>query len=682
MGQDLPRRTGSTSSIESHSTDRDSPGTPTPNPHRFKGNSRPDISKTTTRQHAASESVKDNFRSLEKVQSTLHIAEADSSDGELSATSSDTEDAAGSNSDENQITKVYDEYDLKGFTPQDFDLLLTLAPADQLPAVTKSGVKADVASSLSGGQSAIRTPIKRYVIFHKFNRDPYASHTTSQRREFERNVYDYARAYGLGKQEALSEVRKARIIAGAPEDDSGDSSFGSEIDDTSKILSQLAKTTFSLRDIQAEGSNGIEDEPQMSKRVKQTRKRTRRRRKAGGEKRNTTATKNTGADAEHDRTRVPGKVNEKSARSQATEGPSSSSSIPATESQSSRRKRKRIDLEAGGDTTNQPPRGPKKSRHFQQTKKEQPTTAKSRPTLDSTAESMEVDVVHEKNADKRPTTPTLPRVTEKTIKRQEKLKRRREKASAESKEGIQSETNKPRMVKMPGVDVAQLPSEKAVDTEPSRFEYLPPAERQERKKRKGKHRDSESRVNVGVSSDKPVDQAGSKELGPNDPKSEQEAHQNFLRANMYDTQESTLTADKTPRELAEAERKQFKFVEKLDALKQFSNEKQLQLYDDGKYANANKQTKDDLKDLKEEKTTMEDMDTDTPKINQGRKNKEQKKTRRSKSKRDKVTKDEENGGDSNREIGNTKSSSTRSKRRKTGTEKQESLSHNEQVGFQ
>jgi len=679
MDQELQRWSGSTSSMESHNTDRDSPGTPTPNPRRFKDNSRPAISEAKARERDASDSPTNTSRSPRKLESSSSSDWAAGTDGELSMTSSDLEDPASSNSNEHPVTKVYHQYDLQSFTPQDFDLLLTLAPADQLPDLTTSEVKAEVASDFPDGRSAVRIAIKRYVIFHKFNQDPYASHTTSQRRDFERNVYDYARANGLRKQEALNEVRKARVIGGAPEDDSENSSFGSEVDDTAEILAHLATTTFSYRDLERQGINS---EPPIPKRADGDRRKTRRGRKTGGEEHNPAETRNPVADADNDGKGTLGNTNAEPAKSYATNIPSLIGSLPVAGSRSSRRKRKRMDVEAADNATNQPRREAKKSKHFQRVDKKQSTTQQSRSSPDSNGDTMDVDFPLEKDANKPQTTLSLSKGTEKATKKQEKRQRRREKHAAESKGGPHSETKKAREDQTHVVDVAHFPSAKVIDAKPSSSEHLPPAERKKRIKRKSNTRESESRVDAGASCSRLDDEASSKERAPNEPKSEQEAHQNFMRANMHDPQETTLTADKTTQEVAEAEGKQSKLIEELHALKRFSNEKQLQLYDDGKYANADKQTKEDLKDLKEEKTTVGEMYIDIPKIDRGPEKKEKKKGRKSKVKRDKAVKDEESGGNDGGEIKKNRGSNTRAKRRKRGSEKQENVSPDEQAGFQ
>lgn len=667
MIQNTPRRRRSTSSLKGSS--RDSPGTPTPNPRQSKDNSRLASSNATTQEHAAFNSTTNIPKVPQSLPSTLSSDEADDNDEECLMTSSDPEDSDSSNCSEHPVAKVYDQYDLNGFTPQDFDLLLTLAPADQLPDLTTSEVKAYGAPSLRDGRSATHTAIKRYVVFHKFNQEPYASHTISQRRAFERNVYDYARANGLGKQEALSEVYKARVIGGAPEDDDSDnSSFGPEVDDTSEILAHLAKTTFSYRDIEMERIAAVKEyEPQEPKGVNKDGMKTRRGRKTGGDKHNVVA---------ETRKPVTGKANVEQAKSDGTEVPSRTGSVPVDKTRSSRSKRKRMDVEVAGDTM--PPREAKKSRHFQRCDNEQSTTHQGRHSIDRRGGTMEADAPLEKYTNMQHTTPTLPKDTKKATRRQEKINRRREKSVVKSKEQHHPEIKEPREEQTSGADVAQLPSAKVVDAKPANSELLGPAEKKKRNRRKGKSRESESKA--GASSSRPEGQATSKKLGPNDPKSEREAHQNFLNANIHDPPGSTLPADKTNREPAEAEEKQSNFIEKLDALKRFSNEKQLQLYEDGKYSNADKQTKDDLKDLKEEKTAIEEMDIDSRNVAKSPENKKKKMSTGGTVKRDKAAKDEGGGVEESGDIEST--NVFREKNRKRCVETPENVLTNGQADFQ
>ncbi|MCJ1432018.1 hypothetical protein MMC27_001374 [Xylographa pallens] len=84
--------------------------------------------------------------------------------------------------------------------------------------------------------------INYYVRAHPFITQSLNGHTTTQRRTFERDVYDYARTTGLLTEQARLEVRRARAFCGELDYDSDDSRLGDEIDDSAIILT--ANPTF------------------------------------------------------------------------------------------------------------------------------------------------------------------------------------------------------------------------------------------------------------------------------------------------------------------------------------------------------------------------------------------------------------------------------------------------------
>ncbi|MCJ1286609.1 hypothetical protein MMC26_005955 [Xylographa opegraphella] len=77
--------------------------------------------------------------------------------------------------------------------------------------------------------------INHYVRAHPFITESLHGHTTTQRRTFERDIYDYARTVGLAKEQAKVEVRRARAFCGELDYDSDDSMLGNEIDDSGII---------------------------------------------------------------------------------------------------------------------------------------------------------------------------------------------------------------------------------------------------------------------------------------------------------------------------------------------------------------------------------------------------------------------------------------------------------------
>lgn len=95
-----------------------------------------------------------------------------------------------------------------------------------------------VAESITNGhtQSPIARQINRYIRKHPFFEKSLGSFTKSERRQFERDVYDYVRGSGLKKSEAKRHVVKAREFCGEEQSGSDSSSFEGEIDDSTWIL--------------------------------------------------------------------------------------------------------------------------------------------------------------------------------------------------------------------------------------------------------------------------------------------------------------------------------------------------------------------------------------------------------------------------------------------------------------
>ena len=81
-------------------------------------------------------------------------------------------------------------------------------------------------------QPSITKQINHYIRRHPFVEKSLAITLKSERRQFERNVYDFARDLGLKKNEAKMHVVKARVFCGEEPYDSDTSSFEGEIDDT------------------------------------------------------------------------------------------------------------------------------------------------------------------------------------------------------------------------------------------------------------------------------------------------------------------------------------------------------------------------------------------------------------------------------------------------------------------
>ena len=68
------------------------------------------------------------------------------------------------------------------------------------------------------------------------------SFTTSQRRAFLRDVYDYARALGMSPAQARKQVDRTRDICGKEQRSADDSSWEGEVNDSEAICELLRKT--------------------------------------------------------------------------------------------------------------------------------------------------------------------------------------------------------------------------------------------------------------------------------------------------------------------------------------------------------------------------------------------------------------------------------------------------------
>ncbi|KAL8857724.1 MAG: hypothetical protein Q9178_005759 [Gyalolechia marmorata] len=87
--------------------------------------------------------------------------------------------------------------------------------------------------------------INHFTRRHKFvTQQSFGTYTTSQRRAFERDVYDYARALGFVKARANASVLTARTLCGEEDYDSDDTRLDDdEMDDSSVVLVSLPAST-------------------------------------------------------------------------------------------------------------------------------------------------------------------------------------------------------------------------------------------------------------------------------------------------------------------------------------------------------------------------------------------------------------------------------------------------------
>ncbi|KAL8695972.1 MAG: hypothetical protein Q9224_003043 [Gallowayella concinna] len=92
---------------------------------------------------------------------------------------------------------------------------------------------------------AMKKQLNHFMRRHKFvTEQSFATYTTSQRRAFERDVYDYSRALGLAKSRAKASVLSARRLCGEEDYDSDDTRLDDdEMDDSSVIVVSLPAST-------------------------------------------------------------------------------------------------------------------------------------------------------------------------------------------------------------------------------------------------------------------------------------------------------------------------------------------------------------------------------------------------------------------------------------------------------
>ncbi|KAI9875942.1 MAG: hypothetical protein M1830_007704 [Pleopsidium flavum] len=761
---------GPDSSNDSQNSDRESLGTPTPNPTRS-------TQRILAPLAAISSPTPDPLDLPDNIPPSSQIPKSTSSASETNSC----------NHNEETSMQLYDQYDLTAFNKEEFDMLLELAPPDQIPEIMTSEIEVD-SPDLPDMLKAVYKDVNRYVLSHEFVYASDVTHSTSERRAFTRNVYDYARAKGLTKPQARDEVRRARMICGERDYDTDESSLGIEIDDTMEILEDLAKTT--IHSIPGQYTLGHTDNPFEQEHQKaQSRGYKRRRKSQAVDKQEAGIAQpiqdgRTGEKQSH-------KSNHKKAKSapnnlKGTEISTSTSPGSDAQSQHVEKKRKRQDSEPGNDTLEESKKRGKKKRRTRRsphistecaTAGQNPTNADADPVIAQIAEGIAPSqamtnvrnqatfqaneqailsaVRGEKESNEHGVSLTPTREGQKALKREKKRKRRREKHVAESKGISHGETTKSEGAEPPvdseGVISSTRSSASAVEDKAKAAKETRKAEKlarkvEKRKKRaeKAKHKEQvqelyhsmEPPKNVvpalgrGETSSKPVmefseapteseenrapgesaaakknkkrksianqdstETTGTptgnygeivppKDIGPNDPKSQEEAHRNYMTSNKHDPQEHVLTPDKTPKELRKAGEKSDKFIAKLGALKRFSNEKQLQLYEDGRYDNADKQTKDDLKDLREEKTVREEMEGSHLKVSNGLEERQVKKPKKTKVKAELASKNKDDVEQVNNEMGEaTPSDAQVKKKRKRDQVKQEISSHTEKSDF-
>ena len=88
----------------------------------------------------------------------------------------------------------------------------------------------------------ISRQINLFIRKHPFLEKSLSTFTKSERRQFERNVYDFGRGLGLKRPEARKYVTKVREFCGEEQCESEASALRDEIDDSAAILNGLSTT--------------------------------------------------------------------------------------------------------------------------------------------------------------------------------------------------------------------------------------------------------------------------------------------------------------------------------------------------------------------------------------------------------------------------------------------------------
>ena len=90
-----------------------------------------------------------------------------------------------------------------------------------------------------------------------------------------------------------------------------------------------------------------------------------------------------------------------------------------------------------------------------------------------------------------------------------------------------------------------------------------------------------------------------------EPKTQEEAHINYLKSNERDPNEHGTSIEKTPQENREILERENDFAKKISNIIHYSNDKQLEQYEHGGMKGASKQVKEDLKEMNEERKMEE-----------------------------------------------------------------------------
>ena len=366
--------------------------------------------------------------------------------------------------------------------------------------------------------------INHFVRRHSFfTQQSLSQYTSSERRKFERDIYDFARAQDLTKAQANVQIIRARGMCGEEEYDSENSALGDEVDDANTVMQSLSATNTT-------SSTWIKDAPS---------------------------------------TGTTDVVNMRSAE-QVQAGPSDTNfSEPKKKSQ----KRKRSPTKDSGKTA----KVEQLNVRMDNVGKEFRPEAQDSPTV------QHLSVDEEKSKEER-----------RAIRKQKKLRKRAAMTDSEAK----GDTAPNHALAAKGGSVAQDSSIK--------------------------HEELAKDIDQNVEDNAAENIISPSTVGPNDPKTEAEAHENFLKSIEQDPHEHGQDVNKSGEEKEEVAQKSAAFDADVRTLRDITNENRLDLYSQGKVKGASKEMRDDLKEMVRARKEMEideqnDIKSDGPSIKKTKK---------------------------------------------------------------
>ena len=526
--------------------------------------------------------------------------------------------------------------------------------------------------------------VNHFIRRHSFLQTSLVCHTTSERRSFERDIYDYARGLGLSTSEAHKEVLKGRAFCGEEDYNSDNTALGDEVDDSAETMKRLATPIVSAR--KRSGSGQLVDVPAV---VEEPRQRRRRKKQSVGEPLGKVKAQVDAMDIEASAMqREPSDASQQGGKS--SKG-ISSKFFPTGRETSEKRRR-----ESADEANLQAKKKPKKEAKIPKLKKvdgQAPANgeidqgvstahAVSNPESHSKGEESGADthLATGNGVEEKKDAGTMGDEGEGTAnsKNQEKKKKQKDKSKepeatttaeatnvAESAGNVVaadegSEANGPAIAESMTDQAVNgplqeqqssvtarsvMPSDEGSDhlSDSKAVKAARKLRKQERRravkiKAKNKTETQDGAANLPPEAklttpnescenfdSRPINQitglsapsineligipGPSNEHGPgntaraishdpNDPKSAAEARHNLFISAERDSNQHGITANINDEPQFEQMKKPLDSVEHLDALKDFSNRKQVELFDQGQFKHADKQTKDDLKEIK------------------------------------------------------------------------------------